>query len=93
MDVELYIEGVAGKAATEAIRKRVREVMEPVAQSGDWRITISPSETRGQWDVGMIESSRRWFGSFNGAADRLPDLLERQLREFLSLPPSAPDIS
>jgi hypothetical protein len=93
MDVDLYIEGVPEKTATDAIRKRVREVRALVARPGEWRITISPSETRGQWDVGMIASSRRWFGSFNGTIDRLPELFERQLREFLKLPPSAPDIS
>jgi hypothetical protein len=93
MDVDLHIEGVPEKTATDAIRRRVREVRKLVAQPGEWRITISPSETRGQWDVGMIDSSRQWFGSFYGTIDRLPELLERQLREFLKLPPLAPDIS
>jgi hypothetical protein len=92
MDVDLHIEGVPEKT-TDAIRRRVRDVKALVAQPGEWRITISPSETRGQWDVGMSVSSRRWFGSFNGAIDRLPDLIDRQLREFLELPPPAPEIS
>jgi hypothetical protein len=93
MDVELHIEGVSDRTATDAIRKRVREVRALVAQPGEWRLTISPSETRGQWDVGLNVSSRQLFGSFDGAIDRLPDLLERQLRKFLKLPPSAADSS
>ena len=92
MDVDVQIEGVPDKTATDAIRKRVREFTELVSQPGEWRITIAPSETRGQWDVGMTDLSRRWFGSFDGAVDRLPELVERQLREFLQIPPSPPDI-
>jgi hypothetical protein len=92
MDVDLHIEGVSGKT-TDAIRVRLRQVWELAARPGEWRITISPSETRGQWDVGMTTSSNRWFGSVDGTVDRLPELVDRKLREFLQLPPSAPDVS
>lgn len=94
MDVDLQIEGVSERTVMDAIHKRVRQVRQLVPQAGEWRVTVSPSETRGQWDVGLQVSSERHFASFNEAIDRLPDLVERQLREFLGLPlPAAPAVS
>ena len=91
MDVDLHVEGVLDRAVADAIRKRVVQLRQIVARPGEWRITISPSETRGQWDLGLQVSSRRHFASFNDAIERLPDLVERKLREFLELPSPADD--
>ena len=87
MEIDLHIEGVSD-AVADAIRKRVRRLRQFVSQRGEWRITVSPSETRGQWDLGVQVSSRRHFASFNEAIDRLPDVIELKLREFLELPSS-----
>jgi len=86
MDVDLHVEGVLDRTVSEAIRKRVGQLRQISARPGEWRITISPSETRGQWDLGLQVSSKRHFASFNDAIERLPDLVERKLREFLELP-------
>jgi len=91
MDVDLHVEGVLDRTVADAIRKRVGQVRQIVARPGEWRITISPSETRGQWDLGLQVSSRRHFASFNEPIERLPDLIERKLREFLELPTPAED--
>ena len=87
MEIDLHIEGVSD-AVADAIRKRIHRLRQFVAQRGEWRVTVSPSETRGQWDLGVRVSSRRHFASFNEAIDRLPDVIELKLREFLELPSS-----
>jgi hypothetical protein len=85
MDIEVQIEGIPDRAVADAIRKRVRRAGRAFARSGEWRITVSPSETRGQWDLGVQEPSARHFASFADAGDRLPDLIERKFREILEL--------
>jgi hypothetical protein len=91
MDIDLQIEGVSDRTVVDAIRKRVRRAGRAVARPGEWRITVSPSETRGQWDLGVQTPSRRHFASFNDQVDRLPDLIERKFREILELPPTTTD--
>ena len=70
----------------DAIRKRVRRVRQQIARPGEWQVTVSPSETRGQWDLGVRAPSGWHFASFAEPVDRLPGLIERKLREFLELP-------
>ena len=55
MDIEVQIEGVSDRTVADAIRKRVRRVGQAIARPGEWRITVSPSETRGQWDFVLHE--------------------------------------
>jgi len=86
MDIEVQIEGVSDRTVADAIRKRIRRVGQAIARPGEWRITVSPSETRGQWDLGVQTPSRRHFASFTDPVDRLPDLIERKFREILELP-------
>jgi hypothetical protein len=86
MDIEVQIEGVSDRTVADAIRKRIRRVSQAIARPGEWRITVSPSETRGQWDLGVQAPSGRHFASFTEAIDRLPDLIERRFREILELP-------
>jgi len=86
MDIDLQIDGVFDRTVADAIRERVRRVSRAIARPGEWRITVSPSETRGEWDLGVQAPSRRHFASFTEAIDRLPDLIERKFREILELP-------
>jgi hypothetical protein len=86
MDIDVHVEGVTNKKIAEAIRTRIRRIGRADARRGEWRITVSPSETRGQWDLGVEAPSGRHFASFTEAVDRLPDLVEQKLRELLDLP-------
>jgi len=86
VDIDVQIEGVSDRKIADAIRKRIRRVSRTIARPGDWRLTVSPSETRGQWDLGVQAPAGRHFASFTEAIDRLPDLVEQKLREFLELP-------
>ena len=82
----MQIEGIADPVLVDAIRKRIRRVSRANPRRGEWRVTVSPSETRGQWDLGVQAPSERHFASFTEATDRLPDLVERAVREILQLP-------
>ena len=86
MDIDVLIEGVSDRTLANTIRKRIRHAGQAIARPGEWRITVSPSETRGQWDLGVQAPSERHFASFTEAIDRLPDLIERKFREILELP-------
>lgn len=87
MDIELEIEGVFDRAIADAIRKRVRTLRRQIDRPGDWRVTLAPSETRGEWDLGIRAPSAAWhLASFAEPIDRLPDVIERNLREHLALP-------
>ena len=83
MDIDVQIEGVSDQTVADEIRKRVRRVRQQIARPGEWRVTVSPSETRGQWDLGMQAPSGWHFASLAEAIECLPDLIERKLREFL----------
>jgi hypothetical protein len=86
MDIDVQIEGISDQKIADTIRKRIRRVSRTVTRPGDWRLTVSPSETRGQWDLGVQAPSGRHFASFTEAVDRLPDLVEQKFREILELP-------
>jgi hypothetical protein len=86
IDIDVYVEGVANEKIADAIRTRIRRIGRADARRGEWRVTVSPSETRGQWDLGVQAPSARHFASFTDATDRLPDLIERKFREILELP-------
>ena len=86
MDIALEIEGVADRRLVVAIRRSVRLVRRQFARSGEWRVTISPSETRGEWDVGVRGPTVWHLSSFTETTDALPAFIERKLREYLQLP-------
>jgi hypothetical protein len=83
MDIELEIEGVPDGTIADAIRERVRILRHEIALPGDWRVTIGPSETRGEWDLGILAPSGWQLASFAEPVERLPDVIERQLRARL----------
>ena len=90
MDIELNIEGISDRRIAQAIRKKVRELGRQVRGSGDRRVSIVPSETRGEWDLGFRETPFGWqLVSFAGPAERLPDVVECQLRKLLDHPGSS----
>jgi hypothetical protein len=86
MDITLDIEGVPDRQLAEAIRRSVRLVQRQFARSGEWRVKISPSETRGEWDVGVRTPSGWHLNSFTESIDVLPAFIERTLREYVQLP-------
>jgi hypothetical protein len=83
MDMELEIEGVPDGAIADAIREKVRTLSRQIALPGDWRVTIGPSETRGEWDLGVLAPSGWQLASFAEPVERLPDVIERKLRELV----------
>jgi hypothetical protein len=54
MDIALEIEGVFDRGIVKAIRKRVHGLRRQISKLGEWRVTIAPSETRGEWGVSGI---------------------------------------
>ena len=87
VEIELEIEGVADRKVAERIRKMVRLLGPDVDRPGGCRIRIAPSETRGEWDLGILAPPSPWdLASFAAPVERLPDLIEQTLRERLALP-------
>src|SRR2546423_3096848 len=58
MDIDVQIEGVSDPKIADAIRKRIRRVIQTIPLPGDRRITVLPSGTRRECDVG--EQAPRW---------------------------------
>ena len=85
MNIELEIEGVSDRAIADAIRKRVRTLSQRIDATSEWRVKLGPSETRGQWDLGIRAASRWHVDSFTASVEHLPDIVERTLRERLVL--------
>jgi hypothetical protein len=83
MSIELEIEGVPDRAIAAAIRKTVVAVGREIEPRDQRRVTISPSETRGEWDLGIQQPSGWQLISFMAPVERLPDIVGRTLRERL----------
>jgi hypothetical protein len=83
MDIELQMEGALDRRVADAIRRRVRAVRRQFAATGEWRVTVGPSETRGEWDVGVRAPSGWHLDSFAGEVDGLPAFVEQKLREYV----------
>jgi hypothetical protein len=85
IDIELEIEGVPDRAIASAIRERVRRLRRGSGAKGEWRVTIAPSEIRGDWDLGIRAPSGLHLASFTEPLDRLPDVVERILKDRLAI--------
>jgi len=83
MDVEVVIEGVSDERVANEIKRKIREVCHDTERSGEWSVLVSPSETRGQWDLGVRGPFGRHFASFTERVDQLPELVAKQLRACL----------
>src|SRR6059058_1418254 len=93
IDIELEIEGVPDRIIADAIRKRVRLLRRQIDRPGEWRVSIAPSETRGEWDLGVLAPSGWHLTSFTAPVERLPDVVEEQLRGHFVLPASDVSVS
>lgn len=85
MDIDLQMESVPDRRVADAIRRNVRTVRRQFAARGEWRVTVWPSRTRGEWDVGVRDPSGWHLDSFTDAIDGLPDFVEQRLREYVQL--------
>jgi hypothetical protein len=83
MDLEVVIEGVSDARVAQEIKRRIQQICCEVEHGGEWCVTVSPSETRGEWDLGVRAPFGRRFASFADGAGRLPDLVAEQLRACL----------
>ena len=83
MDVEVVIEGVLDAGVEHDIKRTIHEACNETSRSGEWTVVVSPSETRGQWDLGVRGPSGHHFASFTEGAERLPALVAGQLRAWL----------
>jgi len=84
LDLEVVVEGVPDARVADEIKRHVRRVCKGAAPGGTWSVTLSPSETRGQWDLGVRGPTRRHFISFSDRVEGLPELVAAQLRACLN---------
>jgi hypothetical protein len=83
MDLEVVIEGVPDLHLAKEIEHQIRQAFRDNARPGQWRVAMSPSETRGQWDLGVRGPSGFHLAAFPDRSDRLPELVAAQLRTCL----------
>jgi hypothetical protein len=83
MDLEVVIEGVPDVRVVKAITQKVHEVCAGDERAGAWSLLVTPSETRGQWDLGLRGPAGRSFSSFRDLDGTLPDMVAAQLRACL----------
>jgi hypothetical protein len=83
MDIDVVIEGVADAPLADVIEQKIRNVCQLIGRPGEWSVLVAPSETRGQWDLGLRGPFGNHFASFDGRIDHLPDMIAERLRQFL----------
>jgi hypothetical protein len=83
MDLEVVIEGVSDTKVVRAITRKIHEVCAGDERAGAWSVMVTPSETRGQWDLGLRGPAGRSFSSFRERDGTLLDLVAAQLRACL----------
>jgi hypothetical protein len=84
VDLEVIIEGVSDVRVTKEITRKVRQMCKRANCSGQWSVEVSPSETRGQWDLGVRGPFGRHFASLSAGVDQLPKWVAEQLQACLS---------
>jgi hypothetical protein len=80
MDIEVVVEGVPDGHVTTEITRALRRVCSTVYRTGRWSVLVAPSETRGEWDLGVRGPFGNHFVSFVTEADQLPALVAEHLR-------------
>jgi hypothetical protein len=89
MDIEVTVEGVSDPRIAKQIQQVVREAGRQAGQRGEWSVLVAPSETRGEWDIGVRGPEGHHFTSFRADPAELPHLIEGQVRAVLALPSTA----
>lgn len=85
MDLEVVVEGLSDVRVANEVKRKIQQVCKEMERTGEWSVMLSPSEMRGQWDLGVRGPLGRHFASFSDPerVDQLPELVARQLRAFL----------
>jgi hypothetical protein len=83
MDIEVVIEGVPDISMSSQISRNLKRVCRNVYRTGEWSVLLAPSETRGQWDLGVRGPFGHHFVSFTTEIDQLPALVGDQLKACL----------
>jgi hypothetical protein len=86
-DIEVTVEGVSDARIVRRIEQTVRELAHWACQPGEWRVLVVPSETRGEWDLGVRGPRGHHFASFRADPGDLPHLVDGQLRVVLAAVP------
>jgi len=80
MDIDVVIEGVSDVSMAKVIKRTLLDVCKRVPRPGEWSVLLAPSETRGQWDLGVRGPFGHHFVSFTTEIDQLPALVGDQLK-------------
>ena len=83
MDLEVVIEGVSDAHVEGELKRKIRQVCKDTKRAGEWSVLVSPSETRGQWDLSVRGPFGHHIASFTERADQLPQLVAEELRACL----------
>jgi hypothetical protein len=83
MDLEVVIEGVSDVLVETEMKRQIRRVSKAITRPGEWNLLVSPSETRGQWDLLVRGPFGSHLASFSEGADQLPRLVAAALRACL----------
>jgi hypothetical protein len=83
MNTEVVVEGVTDPHMMKTIQRTLLSVCRAVPRSGEWSVLVAPSETRGEWDLGVRGPSGHRFVSFVSQVDQLPALVADHLRACL----------
>jgi len=80
MDTEVVVEGVPDSGMSKQIRRALEQICRNVPRPGQWSVLLAPSETRGQWDLGVRGPFGHHVVSFTTEIDQLPVLVGDQLK-------------
>jgi hypothetical protein len=83
MDIEVFVEGVTDPHMLKTIKRTLQSVCRGVDRTGEWSVLVAPSETRGEWDLGVRGPFGHRFVSFTTEVEQLPALVADQLRACL----------
>ena len=92
MDLEVVIEGVTDARLEKEIKRQVHKVSKDAARSGEWRLFVAPSETRGEWDLLVRGPFGNHIASFTELVERLPALVAEELRTCLTRTVTTPKL-
>ena len=80
MDIEVFIEGVPDPAVFRETKRSLQLACRTVSRPGQWTVLLSPSETRGEWDLGVRGPAGHRLVSVTTEIDQLPALVGDRLK-------------